>query len=209
MCPRRRGQGLVPRLVTARTGRHCPCPEASAHEAISACPRHRESHGSESAGRTSRREEGARATAPRCAAGGRAHGGLGLVCSKAGLAWAPPLTLCAAGHRMPRQASGRGADRPAGPQVSTTQTGGCTFPAKGAGLLGPRRSPGGSACGLSPDAGRLPPPQRTTLTGDRHRTVPEVTLRSHGPFRAMRVSRRIRTRQAAGLSGLLRRIFSL
>lgn len=137
------------------------------------------------------------------------HGGLGLVCGKAGLAWAPPLTLCAAGHRMPRQASGRGADRPAGPRVSTTQTGGCTFPAKGAGLLGPRRSPGGSACGLSPDAGRLPPPQRTTLTGDRHRTVLEVTLRSHGPFRAMRVSRRIRTRQAAGLSGLLRRIFSL
>lgn len=73
MCPRRRGQGLVPRLVTARTGRHCPCPEASAHEAISACPLRRESHGSESAGRTSRREEGARATAPRCAAGGRAR----------------------------------------------------------------------------------------------------------------------------------------
>lgn len=187
MCPRRRGQGLVPRLVTARTGRHCLCPEASAREAISACPLRRESHGSESAGRTSRREEGARATAPRCAAGGRARsspGTEGSGSSAARQGWPGPLRSRSALRATGCRGRRLGAERtgPPDPGSAPPRPGAAPSPRKAPGCWGRDGAREGARADSPPTLGGFLPhsarPSRATVTGPSPKSLCGHTARS-------------------------------
>lgn len=187
MCPRRRGQGLVPRLVTARTGRHCPCPEASVREAISACPLRRESHGSESAGRTSRREEGARETAPRCAAGGRARsspGTEGSGSSAARQGWPGPLRSRSALRATGCRGRRLGAERtgPPDPGSAPPRPGAAPSPRKAPGCWGRDGAREGARADSPPTLGGFLPhsarPSRATVTGPSPKSLCGHTARS-------------------------------
>lgn len=157
------------------------------------------------------------ATTPRCAAGGTMRSvtsaqGIPARLWKAGLAsGALRSMLCAAGRRMLTQVSGcgsgparaPGAWRPAGPRVSSTQTGGWTFSAKGTRLLGPSQIPGGRALNSVLH-------HRRFLLG-RLSQDPEVTPRSARAacLRRFRCRAGYRRGRSAGLFGSLHLIFSL